>query len=384
MPGQSGPAQLERLELRAVGSCGAASMQGVLGSQFISYAQNGEDVVLWRALHAVGVGRYVDVGASDPVLDSVTKAFYDRGWRGLNIEPLPVEADLLRANRPDDVVVQAVIGSAGASTVTFHEVVGVVEHGVRSGLSTAVDSIATQHKRAGFQVQDIDAACRRLDDVIGEHGLMDCDVHFLKIDVEGAEHEVLASVDLRRWRPWVLVVEATAPNSSEPTWPQWEPDVLAAGYQFCLFDGLSRFYVADERAQQLKDALSYPACALDAYTTHRTVSAEHRVAELTTDAQALWTDAVRWRAAALDRWSEAVVEQTQEMQRRQAEVAEAQADASAAMDRADEARRVADRAAASQHPAEVELEAIRRTLSWRLTTPIRTVRRHTLRRRKVS
>lgn len=399
------------LEHRTERRSSVASIPRVLGSQFVSYAQNGEDVVLWRALHAVRGGRYVDVGASDPVLDSVTKAFYDRGWRGLNIEPLPAEADLLRTDRPDDVVVQAVISSASASTVTFHEVVGVVEHGVRTGLSTAVDSIAAEHKRAGLQVQDIDAACRRLDDVIGEHGLMDCDVHFLKIDVEGAEHEVLASVDLRRWRPWVLVVEATAPNSSEPTWPLWEPDVLAAGYQFCLFDGLSRFYVADERAQQLKDALSYPACALDAYTTHRTASAEHRVAELTADAQALWTDAVRWRAAALGRWSEDVVEQMREVQCRQAEAAEALADAasaradaasarsdaSAAMERvdemharllqveayADEMRRAADWAVAQQHHAEDELAAIRRTLSWRLTSPIRAVRRHAARGTKV-
>lgn len=344
-------------------------MLRVLGSGFVSYAQNGEDVVLWRALHAIGAGRYVDVGASDPVADSVTKAFYDRGWRGLNIEPLPVEADLLRTDRPADAVVEAVISSAKASTVTFHAVIGAVEHGVNSGLSTAVDSIANQHKRAGFQVQDLDVACRRLDEVIEEHGLRDCDVHFLKIDVEGAEYEVLASVDLRQWRPWVLVVEATAPNSSEPTWPRWEPDVLAAGYQFCLFDGLSRFYVADERAEQLKAALSYPACALDGYTTHRTVRAEERVTEATADAHRLWTDAIRWRAATLDRWAEAVVEQ--------AEVAEAKAEASAAMQRAVEARQAADR-------AEVELQAIRRTVSWRLTAPIRTVRRHTLRRQTVT
>ena len=55
---------------------------------FISYAQNYEDVMLWRALQHVENGFYVDVGANDPTVDSVTKAFYDRGWRGLNIEPV--------------------------------------------------------------------------------------------------------------------------------------------------------------------------------------------------------------------------------------------------------------------------------------------------------
>jgi hypothetical protein len=54
---------------------------------FISYGQNSEDVVLWRALRDIGTGFYVDVGAGDPKEDSVTHAFYERGWSGINIEP---------------------------------------------------------------------------------------------------------------------------------------------------------------------------------------------------------------------------------------------------------------------------------------------------------
>lgn len=55
---------------------------------FISYAQNYEDVMLHRALKGVEKGFYIDVGANDPVQYSVTKAFYERGWRGINIEPI--------------------------------------------------------------------------------------------------------------------------------------------------------------------------------------------------------------------------------------------------------------------------------------------------------
>ena len=43
----------------------------------ISYAQNFEDVILWRALKHVEAGRYIDIGANDPEKDSVTKVFYD-------------------------------------------------------------------------------------------------------------------------------------------------------------------------------------------------------------------------------------------------------------------------------------------------------------------
>src|SRR5438105_3464493 len=70
--------------------------------RLISYAQNGEDILLHRALHDVKNGFYVDVGAWDPTLDSVTKHFYDRGWRGINIEPGQI-FQKLAAERPEDL-----------------------------------------------------------------------------------------------------------------------------------------------------------------------------------------------------------------------------------------------------------------------------------------
>ena len=73
---------------------------------FVSYAQNAEDVVLWRALGHVKDGRYVDVGANHPHIDSVTNAFYERGWRGITIEPLADLVALHRRERPNDVQVR--------------------------------------------------------------------------------------------------------------------------------------------------------------------------------------------------------------------------------------------------------------------------------------
>jgi hypothetical protein len=56
---------------------------------FISYAQNYEDVMLWRAL---GTCRKASISMSAPRIPtstSVTRAFYERGWSGINIEPVP-------------------------------------------------------------------------------------------------------------------------------------------------------------------------------------------------------------------------------------------------------------------------------------------------------
>lgn len=79
--------------------------------RFESYAQLLEDVILYCALKDVEKGFYIDVGANDPTNDSVTKFFYDRGWHGINIEPLPDRCALLAEKRPRDINLCVGLGS---------------------------------------------------------------------------------------------------------------------------------------------------------------------------------------------------------------------------------------------------------------------------------
>jgi hypothetical protein len=74
-------------------------------------------------------------------------------------------------------------------------------------------------------------------------------IDFLKIDVEGAEADVLFGGDWQRIRPKVVVVEAVTPGSGDPAWQEWEPFLIAQNYRFVLFDTLNRFYVADEHPE---------------------------------------------------------------------------------------------------------------------------------------
>ena len=85
---------------------------------------------------------------------------------------------------------------------------------------------------------------RTLAALIAEAGLEAID--FLKIDVEGAEAEVLAGMDFARHRPRVILLEAVAPGSMADASAAWERDLLAHGYRFAFFDRLNRFYVAEE------------------------------------------------------------------------------------------------------------------------------------------
>jgi len=227
---------------------------------FISFAQNGEDVVLHRALGGVERGVYIEVGANHPTDDSVSRSFYDRGWRGIAVEPNPAFAALYRSERPRDTVVEAAVTDASDAEITLHMIDG-------TGLSTIVDSVGSQHAQHGRDVHDVTVPTARLDAIVANSAFAASPIHFLMIDTEGAEVDVLRSIDLSVVRPWILVIEATAPGSTRPTFSEWESIVLDAGYRFCLFDGLSRFYVADEKYSELGDLISYPACIFDGYVT---------------------------------------------------------------------------------------------------------------------
>ena len=222
---------------------------------FVSYAQNFEDVVLWRAFADRKDGTYVDVGAADPTLDSVTKVFYNRGWRGVNVEPAPHYADQLESLRPRDFNIRVCAGAADGE-VTFHLAEG-------TGLSSMSGQAASELVALGYSMRDVAVPVKRLDRIMSDVELPPRDIQFLKIDVEGAELEVLNGIDFSVWRPWVVVVEATRPNSIEKTHDQWEHVLLLAGYDHVLFDGLNRFYVATEHPEISDRIGGAPACVFD-------------------------------------------------------------------------------------------------------------------------
>ena len=261
---------------------------------FVSYAQNLEDVMLARVLGGVEAGFYIDVGAQDPRIDSVTKAFYDRGWRGINLEPVEAWHQRLCAERPRDINLRVAVGEAEA-VVAFHEVVD-------TGLSTRHEGFARRHQAQGHRIVTGQVRVRTLDAVCAEHGVGL--VHFLKVDAEGDEAAVLRGIDLTRLRPWVILVEATEPNARARTHSQWEPLLLGRGYRFAYDDGLNRFYLADEHAG-LGDAFATPPNVFDDFTTRELVDYRSHAEGLERHVAAL-EDLSRLRAEAIGRF-EAIV-----------------------------------------------------------------------------
>lgn len=222
---------------------------------FISYAQNFEDVMLWRALRHIQNGCYIDIGANDPIVDSVSLAFYEHGWRGVHLEPTAQYANLLRQQRPDELVIQAAV-SDSQKLLTFFEFPD-------TGLSTLDAAIAAEHQQKGFRVLQTVTPTLTLDDIFAQ--IPAPDIHWLKIDVEGAETSVLQGWQTSEVRPWIVVIESTLPMSQTPSYQQWESLLLAKGYQFVYFDGLNRYYVSDQHPELMAQSW-LPPNVFDGFT----------------------------------------------------------------------------------------------------------------------
>lgn len=214
-----------------------SSASASLGPARLSYAQNFEDLLLLRAFGAQPVGRYVSVGAGDPERYSATRVFYDRGWSGINIEPYPGFHAQLSAQRTRDVNLAVAVGAARGR--------GVLHVAQPPELSTLDATAAQQLFQRGQARGDLDVAVETLTDILERHA-GDAPIDFMIIDVEGYEAEVLAGLDLERFRPRVLLIEATRPQSFEPNHSAWETRLLGARYRLALFDGLNRYYVRAE------------------------------------------------------------------------------------------------------------------------------------------
>ena len=217
-------------------------------------------------------GFYIDVGAFDPTIDSVTRLFYDHGWHGINVEPHPLYSSRLKEERLRDFNLQIAL-SDRTGTSSFY-VVG------NTGLSSLEKDYAQANPGQQDNIRDFSVRTETLSDIWDRYVPRDQEVHFLKIDVEGAERKVIAGAVWQLHRPWVLIVEANLPNSDIPSHSDWEPLLTAAKYDFAFFDGLNRYYVAKER-EHLKGALSRPAnAAVDNFKIYRTAELEREISFL--------------------------------------------------------------------------------------------------------
>jgi FkbM family methyltransferase len=339
----------------------------------ISYAQNGEDVRVWRALRHVQHGFYVEVGASHPYDHSLSAALSAEGWSGVLVEPEPAAADLLRRERPGDVVV-----AAAASA--------------KSGLLSWENLGERGEGRIAATGRGLTVPAVRVGDVLVD--VAPEDVHFMSVDVEGHEHDALLGADLERWQPWILCVEATAPLTRTQTHEAWEHIILGAGYRYVTFDGLNRWYVSpahDELLEPLGEPFGVLDVMLDGWRRHDSVILEGRLHEAVAEVDRLRDEhrrevehlhrlqgelqAEQARVAQLESAIRDLQELTREARRGREQLAdELHAAALEARRREEQLEHELQSVVAERDAALVRERVLLTSKSWRLTRPLRNAR----------
>jgi len=201
------------------------------------YSQHGEDFILDQMLQGQSNGYFVEVGCIDGLRFSNTLTFEERGWKGICIEAHADYIEPLRRNRPGSIVVHCAAGEADESDVAFYA-------NLRGSLSS-LDRSREQHFKDnygeffhGYSEQTVTKS--RLDTLFDLYHVPEIDI--LSLDIEGYEVQAMRGLDLKRYRPRVMLIEV----DSKAQEAALDTLILPYEYSKSVHVGSNLFYVADE------------------------------------------------------------------------------------------------------------------------------------------
>ena len=203
-----------------------------------SASQFGEDRILWDMLGRKNDGFFLDIGAYDGVAGSNTFLFEQLGWTGICVEPNPWQYVECVKARPRSRVVHAALSRrhhVGVQQFT------VVCEPTGSEMLSFLTTTAMHKQRCQLESQrmfQVPVPVLSADIVLGDHpGPID----FVSLDVEGAELDVLAGFDLKRYRPGAFIIED---NTFGLDW-QTEDYMARHGYRRAQAIGCNYIYILD-------------------------------------------------------------------------------------------------------------------------------------------
>jgi len=218
-----------------------------------TYAQNREDIIIDAFFKGKKSGFYVDIGANHPVIDSVTKLFYIKGWRGINIEPNPILANLLKADRSQDLTITKGVGDKkGNATLRIYtngDGLSTYSDDVKAEKGTIYDGIKKEYDDVETEIDTLEGIFNSVPDLKR--------IDFMKIDVEGLEYAVLSGNDWKTYRPELICIE------SNHVKVDWHPLLDKVGYTQFFNDGLNDYYA--ENDSQLVKQFSFPESVFMVY-----------------------------------------------------------------------------------------------------------------------
>jgi hypothetical protein len=166
-----------------------------------SFAQQGEDLILDRIIYRImnwdldDPKTYVDIGAYHPVDHSLSYLLYLRGWNGLAIDASYKSKKLFQKYRPRDKFSCNVVGLEDGIEVSFFT--PSEKDGLALGSTKFPDKNKIYSETRHFQINITNELRRQGIDKI----------HFLNVDIEDAEMELLNTLDFTRHSPSVIAIE---------------------------------------------------------------------------------------------------------------------------------------------------------------------------------
>ncbi len=163
-----------------------------------SYSMDKEDLVIEEYFKNKNKGVYIDVGCYHPLQRNNTMLLYQKGWRGINIDISDFSIKLFKFLRPDDFNLNvAVSNKEGEIDMFFQKKL--------SQLSTIKENSAKKAFQGNILNQKI--LSRKLTSILDESKYKDKKINFLNIDAEGADFEVLQSLDFNKYSPELICIE---------------------------------------------------------------------------------------------------------------------------------------------------------------------------------
>ena len=171
----------------------------------VSWAQQGEDLIIeyifkWF-LHCEKPS-WLDIGAHHPFYLSNTWQFYQKGCRGVNVEPDPGLINAFLRNRKEDININAGVGREKGTFDFFL----MSSPTLNTFSKTEAEALIEKHNNEVFikEVKPINVI--PVNTILEKH-FLNRDNYFISIDVEGMDFEILQSIDFIRFKPLVICIE---------------------------------------------------------------------------------------------------------------------------------------------------------------------------------
>ena len=169
-------------------------------------------------------GYFLDVGSGDGVQDSNTKVLEDLGWEGVCIDPFPTNMSGRRCTLFTNPV-----DSTGGKRVRFR----------KAGQLGGIEEHLGAWKGAAVTYPAVELETRTLTEILAQAKAPSY-IHYMSLDIEGAELEALKGLDFSRYRFGAMTIEH---NWEMPKRSQIRALLESKGYEFVRSVEQDDFYL---------------------------------------------------------------------------------------------------------------------------------------------